>query len=347
MSANGIAHLISKQLKQEGKLAIAEAKRQGKIVAIDGTISGSANALQPFARTLSNLDIDMLPTKYSGNVIIDNTMDNDVLLHGRPWYYIGSLTGDVSIDEGVNGTFTVTASSALSLTLYWTINNVTSANADFAAVSGTVALVNGVGTITISPSADGATEGAETFTVSVRRDSISGTVLATSASTTINDISQYSAGSYRRTYTGDWTGDVTFFNTAVQTATTVTGNFTIPSEPADISEQYVAYFKPDYTGVWTFAMSSDDGSALWIGTNAVSGYTLANALIDNSGNHAVVTLSATISLVSGQYYPVRLMYSNTGGPGSLDVTYAHPGQTATNNFASPNKLFYNGVTNGL
>ena len=30
MSANGIANLVSKQLKQERKLAIAEAKRKGK-----------------------------------------------------------------------------------------------------------------------------------------------------------------------------------------------------------------------------------------------------------------------------------------------------------------------------
>jgi hypothetical protein len=40
MSANGISTLLTKQLKQEAKLAIAEAKRQGYDVAINGTISG-------------------------------------------------------------------------------------------------------------------------------------------------------------------------------------------------------------------------------------------------------------------------------------------------------------------
>jgi len=85
MSANGISTLASKQLKQEGKLAIAEAKRQGYTVANDGTIGPTANTSQPFYRTLNVLDIDLLPTKYSGNVIVDNTADGNVLVEGRPW----------------------------------------------------------------------------------------------------------------------------------------------------------------------------------------------------------------------------------------------------------------------
>ena len=36
MSANGISQLSTKALKQAGKLAIAQAKRQGKTVATNG-----------------------------------------------------------------------------------------------------------------------------------------------------------------------------------------------------------------------------------------------------------------------------------------------------------------------
>ena len=85
MSANGIANLVSKQLKQEGKLAIAAAKRQGKDVAIDGTITGAGNSAQPFYRTLNTANIDILPTKYSGNTISDNVLDGNVLISGRPY----------------------------------------------------------------------------------------------------------------------------------------------------------------------------------------------------------------------------------------------------------------------
>ena len=85
MSANGIANLVSKQLKQERKLVIAEAKRQGKNVAVDGTITGTGNSAQPFYRTLNTANISILPTKYSGNTITDNVLDGNVLISGRPY----------------------------------------------------------------------------------------------------------------------------------------------------------------------------------------------------------------------------------------------------------------------
>ena len=85
MSANGIANLVSKQLKQERKLEIAEAKRQGKNVAVDGTITGVGNSAQPFYRTLNTANINILPTKYSGNTITDNVLDGNVLISGRPY----------------------------------------------------------------------------------------------------------------------------------------------------------------------------------------------------------------------------------------------------------------------
>ena len=85
MSANGIANLVSKQLKQEGKLTIAEAKRKGKDVAIDGTITGAGNSAQPFYRTLNTANINILPTKFSGNTITDNVLDGNVLISGRPY----------------------------------------------------------------------------------------------------------------------------------------------------------------------------------------------------------------------------------------------------------------------
>ena len=61
MSSNGIAHYATKQLKQEGKLTIAEAKRQGKSVAADGTISGSYDDTKPYFRQYNQLDINLLP----------------------------------------------------------------------------------------------------------------------------------------------------------------------------------------------------------------------------------------------------------------------------------------------
>jgi len=44
MAANGISTLALKKTRQDTKLAKAEAKRQGKSVAADGTIPGSIDA---------------------------------------------------------------------------------------------------------------------------------------------------------------------------------------------------------------------------------------------------------------------------------------------------------------
>lgn len=143
---------------------------------------------------------------------------------------------------------------------------------------------------------------------------------------------------YRTTYSGYHGDDVAFTDTATVTATTVVGNFTIPSEPENTTELYIGYFLADYTGTWSFTITSDDASYLWIGTNAVSGYTTGNALASAS---YLGPGTGTISLTAGNYYPIRLLYGNGPAAGSLNLTYAHTGQTATNNFSG--KLFRPGV----
>lgn len=65
MSANGISTLSTKQLKQEAKLALAAIKRAQ---------SGRR----------ATLVITQLPTKYNGNVIVDNPNVGG-LIQGRPW----------------------------------------------------------------------------------------------------------------------------------------------------------------------------------------------------------------------------------------------------------------------
>ncbi len=84
MSANGIAHLTTRQDRQDAKLAIAEAKRQGKTVAKDGTISGSADPTKPYYRDLNTLDKNLLPNPYNGNDISPDDGATD-LVKGRPW----------------------------------------------------------------------------------------------------------------------------------------------------------------------------------------------------------------------------------------------------------------------
>jgi hypothetical protein len=43
-------------------------------------------------------------------------------------------------------------------------------------------------------------------------------------------------------------------------------------------------FTGDNAGVWTWSIYSDDSSYLWVGNNALSGYTTSNCLLCNGGD---------------------------------------------------------------
>jgi hypothetical protein len=65
MAQNGISTLATKQAKQAAKLAAAATKRAS-------------------TGRRSTLNIDQLPTVYSGNVVVDNANVGGLVV-GRPW----------------------------------------------------------------------------------------------------------------------------------------------------------------------------------------------------------------------------------------------------------------------
>ncbi len=99
-----------------------------------------------------------------------------------------------SMNEGASLSFTA-ANLGPNGTYFWSINHGSTAAADFTAengsftISGGGAQDNGTGSFSVTTVNDYATEGAQTFTVSVRSGSVSGTVLATSSTVTVNDTS--------------------------------------------------------------------------------------------------------------------------------------------------------------
>ena len=127
------------------------------------------------------------------------------------------------------------------------------------------------------------------------------------------------------------------------------GTDTTINEPSllnNTSIEYKGYFLATYTGTHIFYLSSDDGSFMWVGPTALTGFTTANALVQNGGLHGVAEVSATTSLVAGTYYPVRIQFGNgPSGPGALIASYAHSGQAKTSTWTG--KIFYNTATNGF
>jgi hypothetical protein len=84
--------LSTKELKQVAKLDIAQAKREGRVVADNGSISGSIDSSKNYYRDRNQYDLTQLPTQYDGNNFIDNP-NTGGLVEGRPWIpTVGSFT---------------------------------------------------------------------------------------------------------------------------------------------------------------------------------------------------------------------------------------------------------------
>jgi hypothetical protein len=113
---------------------------------------------------------------------------NGLVDASTPTYAFASVPG--TTNEGSAGTYTVNTTNVPNgTTLYWTVNYSTALTNDFTAGSGTFTINNNTGQFTVSPTADATTEGAETFTVSVKIVSTIGTVVASTNIQTINDTS--------------------------------------------------------------------------------------------------------------------------------------------------------------
>lgn len=150
-----------------------------------------------------------------------------------------------------------------------------------------------------------------------------------------------------RIYNGYYADNPNWFNTAslvsVATAQAIGYGFTSnqgtisriysPSVPERTSLLYDGFFVADRTGWWRFNLTSDDASHMWVGANAVSGFTVANSTINNGGEHGMNTVtSASLNYSAGSVIPIRIMMGNNGGGGGLlfSIDYSANNSTWTN-----------------
>jgi hypothetical protein len=97
------------------------------------------------------------------------------------------------------------------------------------------------------------------------------------------------------------------------------------------SVEWFGYFYATVTGTYTFYTNTDDASYLWVGANALSGYTTGNCLVNNGGIHAVQERSGTMSLTAGTYYPIRFQFGQNIGPDGCALSFSAPGIARTYN----------------
>lgn len=124
------------------------------------------------------------------------------------------------------------------------------------------------------------------------------------------------AGMAYQYYTGAWTILPDFTTLTPVT----TGVATIPDvsykEQADLfALTFNGYIEVPTSGIYTFYLTSDDGSRMWIGDQLV---------VDNDGLHGSVEKSGTIDLEAG-LHAITIQFFERGGGDVLTAKYAGPG----------------------
>ena len=104
----------------------------------------------------------------------------------------------------------------------------------------------------------------------------------------------------------------------------------------------IGYFKPNETGTHQFYTTSDDGSGVWIGANALEGATrnTANAVVNNGmgTGHASQTRSGTIDLTANVFYAIRIVFEEGGGGDNMKLEWQGPSSSRTDDLS--NYFFY-------
>lgn len=158
------------------------------------------------------------------------------------------------------------------------------------------------------------------------------------------------SGLFRTSFNGYFADDPSFF----ETATTISGGVnlspialgTATGSGNNFSVQWLGYFKPTTTNLYSIYLQSDDAAYLWLGGSATASLvTTSSALIGNPGTHSAIENTASIDLVANTLYPMRIQYGENTGGEVFSVSVSTDAIPKTTNLTA--SLFYNTNTNGF
>jgi hypothetical protein len=138
-------------------------------------------------------------------------------------------------------------------------------------------------------------------------------------------------------YKGYFNDDPNFFNTGDAYSIASSDDQKINSisgfeeQITNYSWEWFGYFKPTTSENYTFYTNSDDGSYVWVGSNALTGYNTGNALVQNGGMHSPVEKSGTVNLTVNSLNPIRIQYGDAGGGRSMTFAFSSPTISKTTN----------------
>lgn len=130
------------------------------------------------------------------------------------------------------------------------------------------------------------------------------------------------------------------------------------NSPVTFTRTWIGYYRPATTSSTNFSITATwtstygDGAQysrgyLWLGNTAKSGYNTGNANVSANDN----TASTNISVIAGQYYPIRLQWDanlTSGFEPFFGNPYTTSGAFSLSIAGSTSPaLFYNSLSNGF
>jgi hypothetical protein len=125
---------------------------------------------------------------------------------------------------------------------------------------------------------------------------------------------------FRREYIGYHTDDMSWFSSAPLLNALADPGITVNetttnNELSDyFSVMWTGYFYAPAGGQYRPTLSSDDGSYLWMGDNAINNWTTATSIVNNGGPHGQGSVTGDdVIMVGGKWYPIRIVFGEIGG----------------------------------
>jgi alpha-tubulin suppressor-like RCC1 family protein len=203
----------------------------------------------------------------------------------------------------------------------------TSSNTDVATINAStgVVVVVGAGSTTITASQVAASPYTERSATSV--------LTVAKATAALSGFGGMTSGLAGVRYVNYYNDNVNWFATATAHGQTVTSTSieSFTSSADNYSWQWLGTFRASVGGSYNFCTASDDASHLWIGATATTGFTTANAVVNNGGAHGVITRCGNITLSAGTEYPIRIQFGEAGGGDMMSVNFTPPGGSQTYN----------------
>ena len=214
----------------------------------DGSLTGSFAVTNDTGTVTKTLSLDgtvEISSSFTMNIRLDS-VTGPIAISSSPIYVTdGSVIvypASSTVDEGSSLQFVVSTTDSPASTLYWDIDNISTTNSDFVAVSGSVSISAGSGTFNITTIADLSTEGNQSFRVNIRSQALSGPIAATSSTVTIYDtsITPYTQVEYTTAGTYTWTCPAGVTSVSVVCVGGAGGGYSDSSTPPIGSNYYSA-----------------------------------------------------------------------------------------------------------